>query len=98
MTVELVNIRLGARAKAAMGTLEKFAANTVASEPKKTYMADLKGMVPVHERQKLVQGVALQGPAIITETAATSWIAPGWSASLDQWGNLKLSQRGSKPD
>ena len=97
LAVELVNIRLGARAKAAMATLEKIATNTEAIEPKMTYMADFKGMVPVHERQKLVQGVALQGPAIITETGATSWIAPGWSASLDQWGNLKLTQRGFEP-
>ena len=56
-------------------------------------MADIKGLVPVHERQNLTEGVALPGPAIIRETAATSWIAPGWSASPDVWGNLVLERR-----
>jgi len=33
----------------------------------------------------------IDGPALITETTATTWIDEGWQARVDRWGNLLLS-------
>jgi N-methylhydantoinase A len=90
LPVELVNLRLRARAGPAMDSLEKIAGPDTVPGPKTVHLADLEGDVPVYERKYMVQGVELQGPAIISESAATSWIAPDWIASVDQWGNLRL--------
>ena len=56
------------------------------------YMTDLKGVVPMHERRNLETGVSIEGPAIVTESGATSWIKPGWRACADEWGNLRLER------
>ena len=46
--------------------------------------------VAVVNRAGLAVGQRLQGPALITETSATTWLAPGWQAEVDRVGNLKL--------
>ena len=90
--VELVNLRLDVRASAAMDSLGKTASPASITTAKLLYMADLKGVVPVHERRNLETGVAIEGPAIVTESGATSWIKPGWRACADEWGNLRLKK------
>ena len=57
-------------------------------------MADLKKTVPVLDRETLGPGHVMQGPAIVTEKVATSWIAPGWRMGVDKWGNLRLKRDG----
>jgi N-methylhydantoinase A len=84
LEVELVNVRLGARAVAAMNSLEPFAGPAEAVQPRMVFMADIKGVVAVHERSGIMQAQALDGPAIIVEAGSTAWIAPGWSATPDQ--------------
>jgi len=46
--------------------------------------------VPLWWRQDLRQGQCLRGPALICETAATSFIAENWHCQVDRWGNLLL--------
>ncbi len=92
LQVELVNLRLDVRAVAAMDSLEKAASPTNSTAAKMVYMMDIKGVVPMHERRNLVTGVSIKGPAIVTETGATSWIKPGWRACADAWGNLRLER------
>ncbi|WP_204112818.1 hydantoinase B/oxoprolinase family protein [Shimia biformata] len=48
--------------------------------------------VPLFARDGLKPGVAIQGPAIITETTGTNMIEPGWSARVDDLGNLILER------
>ena len=57
-----------------------------------TYMADLKRTVPVLDRKSLATGYEKDGPAIVIEKVATSWIAPGWRMRVDDWGNLRLNR------
>ncbi len=47
---------------------------------------------PVHDRQSLVQGQAVDGPAIVVEANATTVVEPGWRAEADRHGNLVLSR------
>ena len=50
------------------------------------------GDVVVHKRENLRPGTLIAGPAIVTEYSATTFIAPWWSATMDAFGNLLLSQ------
>ncbi|MEY6431790.1 hydantoinase/oxoprolinase family protein [Thioalkalicoccus limnaeus] len=49
--------------------------------------------VPVLERLQVGEGGSrLPGPAIIVDTHATTWLAPGWTAWRDPIGNLHLER------
>jgi N-methylhydantoinase A len=43
---------------------------------------------PVYAREGLAAGDAIRGPAIIEQYDATSFIAPGWDARVDEFGQL----------
>jgi len=53
-----------------------------------TVMPGLTEPVPVIDRAGLTAGQQLSGPALITETSSTTWLAPGWTAEVDNIGNL----------
>jgi N-methylhydantoinase A len=46
--------------------------------------------VPVYRRETLPSGQCIDGPAVITEQVATTWLAPAWQATVDALGNLRL--------
>ncbi len=46
--------------------------------------------VPLHLREDLHPGAALEGPAIVAEAHATSVIVPGWRAEVNALGHLLL--------
>jgi N-methylhydantoinase A len=46
--------------------------------------------VPVLQRAQLQAGEVLRGPALITETVATTFLAPGWHCRLATGGSLLL--------
>ena len=48
--------------------------------------------VAVYERALLMPEQVVSGPAIITEQVATTWLAAGWQARVDVWGNLLLTR------
>jgi N-methylhydantoinase A len=61
---------------------------------------DLPGIsdaVPRYARSDLYPGQVLFGPALITEMAATLWVAPHWQCHVDQPGNLRLELEGPFP-
>lgn len=95
--VELVNLRLSARAPAAIDSLERPRRSPAGSgQGRRVFMTDLQQAVPVLDRDSLPTGEAVPGPAIVTDRAATAWVAPGWRAEPDEWGNLVLRRRGWK--
>ena len=47
---------------------------------------------PVHRREALGTGAALDGPAILLESTATTVVEPGWRASLAASGDLVLER------
>ena len=49
--------------------------------------------VPCFSRDRLVAGQEIQGPALIVERVATTWLARGWSCRVDGMGNLLLGRR-----
>lgn len=44
----------------------------------------------LYDRARLKPGDRMAGPALITELSATTWLPPGWSATLDGFDNLLL--------
>ena len=88
--VELVNLRLSARAPAALNSIDIREVCRDCGAGGEIHMPELDDMVPIYQRTGLPPGEPLAGPLLLTESAATSWIKPGWVVKADEWGNLLL--------
>lgn len=88
--IELVNLRV--RAVEARDAVELPRWNASEEDAvSSTQVAGFEQPVAVFERSVLQTGRVLQGPALITETSSTTWLAQGWSLTVDEVGNLVLS-------
>jgi 5-oxoprolinase (ATP-hydrolysing) len=58
----------------------------------RAYMAGEERETPVHDRDELVQGQTVDGPAIIREPTATTIVEPGWQAEMHAGGDLVLTR------
>ncbi len=93
LPVELVNLRLSARAPAPRQTLEPATEATPRQRTRGfSMLPDRQQEVPVIERAALVPGDRGSGPCILVDRAATAWVAEGWNYRLDPWGNLLLER------
>ncbi|GEL17490.1 hydantoinase B/oxoprolinase family protein [Pseudonocardia asaccharolytica] len=45
---------------------------------------------PLHQRERLVPGATVEGPAIVAEANATTVVDEGWQATMDPQGHLLL--------
>ncbi len=88
--VELVNIRLGARAPAVLRSVDIKPVYGEVLPGEMIYMPELAQDVPMYHRGALMAGESIPGPLLVTESAATAWIKPGWVVEADEWGNLFL--------
>ncbi len=52
------------------------------------------GNTAIYQRTELSPGQVINGPALICEQIATSFIAQNWQAEVDQYGNLLLTRDG----
>lgn len=46
----------------------------------------------VFQREKLAPGRKYQAPLVVEEFGSTTFVPPGWSLSVDEWGNLLLDR------
>lgn len=88
--VELVNIRLGARAQSSLESLNINLENAAVRQKTTVQMPGASDQVPLIDRPALPAGETLPGPLLLTEPSATSWVKPGWTVTADRWGNLHL--------
>ncbi len=51
---------------------------------------------PLFQREQLGRGQRLAGPAVVEQSDTTSVIPPGWSAEVDRFGNLIITQDGQR--
>jgi len=49
-------------------------------------------MAPVFDRSRLTTGFTTDGPALILEQGATTYVAPGWRARLSEHGDIILTR------
>jgi N-methylhydantoinase A len=87
MAIELVNLRVRAIEQRQSFVIPAWQP-TAASVITFTSMPGFIEPVAVIDRAGLTAGQRLKGPALITESSATTWLAPGWGAEVDNVGNL----------
>ncbi|WP_428630935.1 hydantoinase B/oxoprolinase family protein [Sphingopyxis sp.] len=56
------------------------------------WLAGAAHNVPLHQRADLAPGRHIPGPAIIVDTLATTVVEPGWSATVEQEGTLRIAK------
>jgi N-methylhydantoinase A len=92
VAVELVNLRAALRGPAAEFTLVSPGSALPAVPSQMTSLYGIRSEVPLFDREGLALGQRIEGPALVAETVATTWIAPGWECRVDATGNLRLSR------
>lgn len=88
--VEMLNLRLRVRGEAHDVVIEKPAVETAAVPLERVKVAGESSDVPLYQRDELCVGQRFSGPAVMVETVSTTWIAAGWSCTVDACGNLML--------
>ncbi|MCU7884176.1 MAG: hydantoinase/oxoprolinase family protein, partial [Candidatus Thiodiazotropha sp. (ex Lucinoma annulata)] len=89
--VELVNLRVALHGPAATIELPKVPTSQPAEALEWLSLSEVESAVPRYERSKLNEGQLLNGPALITEMASTTWLESGWCCEQDSVGNLLLT-------
>jgi len=102
--IELVNLRLitvGKITRPQMRKLDNVGIDaSIASKGNRpVYFAENSGekgivQTPVFERSKLTARAVVKGPAIIEEPDSTTIIHPGWTVTVDEYGNLGVEING----
>ncbi len=93
LPVELVNVRVASTSVTSGIKLSKQSADSHRGGDS-IDIYGINGSVNVIARQSLESGQVMIGPALITETVSTTFITLGWSAEVDQSGNLLLERTG----
>lgn len=92
--VELVHLGsrtvVAARTPAALGALPRARRVPATARVEEVRMPGQRGRVPALDRALLPPGARLEGPAIVAEGTATTWVPAGWSARVVQSGHLLL--------
>jgi N-methylhydantoinase A len=89
--VELVNLRISISEQRDAPVIEQLKKKSQINTPNcEKKLFGITSKVPVIERQELNEGSEINGPTLITETNATTWLAPGWCVVSDAFGNLLL--------
>jgi N-methylhydantoinase A len=85
--VELVNLRLRLLGEKPSFEMPEWQP-AVEAEENFAVVHGVAGPVRVLLRDALQPGQSIEGPALITETTSTTWVAEGWRTEVDRWGNL----------
>ncbi|MDR9436637.1 MAG: hydantoinase/oxoprolinase family protein [Thiohalophilus sp.] len=93
LPVEVVNLRVGLQRPSQALTLQAVKATEDAGPSETINLPEVDQPVPVYAREALPVGQTLQGPALITETVSTTYLAPHWQAEVHATGCLLLSRR-----
>ncbi|MCF7985581.1 MAG: hydantoinase/oxoprolinase family protein [Thiohalocapsa sp.] len=91
LPVEIVNLRVRLTAPAPPVALPP--ALVQAAAVRSVRVPDCDDPVPVLARTALEVGRQVTGPALVLDEVSTTWIATGWTAMRDGFGNLLLTRR-----
>lgn len=97
LEIELVNLRVKVQGPRPVISLNQVKPSD--SEPsikeshvQKASLVGIKEPVPIYTRDSLTAEETISGPALITETVSTTYVAPGWECKMDKYGSLLLSR------
>jgi len=94
MDVELVNMRVSVKGDASHFKLPvQNSGSLKPGEPRQVSCYGFEKPVRVYQREELLSGQKVVGPALILETVSTTFIDVGWFCQADDWGNLLLSRK-----
>jgi N-methylhydantoinase A len=90
--VEIVTLRVGATLP--IGAAPKLDRETLKRTPENTHIFHGDGWIDCarHTAEALTPGQKIEGPSVIEGYTATTWVPPGWTATLDQSDNLILQR------
>lgn len=88
--VELLNLRLSVHSSPAPVHLETLEGAASTGQPERVRLHGLAEPVTVWPRAGLGAGQWIEGPALITETVATTYVAPGWRGEVHASGSIVL--------
>ena len=91
--VELVNVRVGLSGPAPEIHPGAGAGMAAGGHAGQVFLHGVPGKAGVFARHSLAAGQIIEGPALVTEQVATTYIEPGWQAEVDAMGNLLLDRR-----
>ncbi|WP_432769212.1 MAG: 5-oxoprolinase [Sphingopyxis sp.] len=74
------------------------ATTETAPETVAAWLAGAAHDVPLHQRAALAPGRIVAGPAIIVDALATTVIEPGWHATVEEEGTLRLTKSPSSSE
>ena len=97
LEIELVNLRVkvqGPRPAVSFSQIKDPESEPATRESfvQKAPLAGINEPVSIYARDSLTAGETISGPALITETVSTTFIAPGWNCVMDRYGSLRLSR------
>lgn len=92
LPVELVNLRVRVTGAAPSLSLTGGGAHIVNRPANQVRVAGCDEPLPLLDRSILEDGNPFPGPAVILDTVSTTWLASGWTARLDDPGNLHLER------
>jgi N-methylhydantoinase A len=94
VVVQLINIRMAVRANSPIPALPPLPKRQNATAIGSQYVVgdDHEEAIELahYRREQLASAQVIDGPALISETVATTWLAANWSATVDTTGNLLL--------
>lgn len=98
--VEAVSIEaIGASTAAVEKTLEGIGTDAPdALDTVSVFFAEAWQDAPIHDRDTLLPGHKIAGPAIITEATGTTVVEPGWQADISPMGHLILNRVEARDD
>jgi N-methylhydantoinase A len=93
--VEVVNLRVRAYVSGPAVALTSIGRSPKPSSLTRVavLIGDTSHMVPVYARDVLGGGLRLNGPLIVVELSATTYVAPEFAMRLDDYGNIHLELR-----
>ena len=92
LDVELVNLRLSLKSKTEDIQLPLLEKSKTIQKNNVVKLVGIEKDVPVFNRDYLSCGEKLIGPALITETVSTTYLAPGWTCEVDKSACLLLQK------
>ena len=97
LPVELVNLRQWVRGPASGLALPRLREVPAARPVEICAVAGVEAGVAQYRRADLAPGQVLDGPVLISEKVASTWVAPNWTVAVDVVGNLQLRRRPAAP-
>jgi N-methylhydantoinase A len=93
--LELVTARVkltGKQPQIPLGAISTTKPNSKPMADQKITLPGISEQVSLYSRDKLPPEHIIRGPALITETVSTTFIAADWECSVDSFGNLMLKK------